>query len=71
MNSSNLAPWQNKFSSTKKINGNMTHRPSKQFNTYKEGLDLEFFDDRSGKLITCGSTSWSMWRYLSNHKAKQ
>ena len=32
---------------------------------------LEFFDDRSGKLITCGSTSWSMWRYLSNHKAKQ
>ena len=43
----------------------------KQFNTYKEGLDLEFFDDRSGKLITCGSTSWSMGRYLSNHKAKQ
>ncbi len=26
------------FSSTKKIDGNMTHLPSKQFNTYKEGL---------------------------------
>ena len=36
-----------------------------------EGLDLEFFDDQSGKLITCGSTTWSMWRCLSNHKAKQ
>lgn len=31
----------------------MPHQPNKQFNTYKEGLDLEFFDDRSGKLITC------------------
>jgi len=26
---------------TKKIDGNMTHQPNKQFNTYKEGLDLE------------------------------
>ena len=26
---------------TKKIDGNMTHQPYKQFNTYKEGLDLE------------------------------
>ena len=26
---------------TKKIDGDLTHQPSKQFNTYKEGLDLE------------------------------
>ena len=26
---------------TKKIDGNMTYQPYKQFNTYKEGLDLE------------------------------
>ena len=31
---------------------------NKQFNTYKEKMDLEFFDERSGKLITYGSA----WR---------
>ena len=49
----------------------MTHQQNKHFNTYKEGLDLEFFDDRSGKLITCGSTTWSIGKCLANHKAAQ
>ena len=29
----------------------MTHQQNKHFYTYKERLDLEFFDDRSGKQI--------------------
>jgi len=35
---------------------------NKHFNSYKEELDLEFFDDRNGKLITCGCTTWNMGR---------
>ena len=44
---------------------------NKHVNSYKEGLDLEFFDDRSGKLITCRSTTWSMEKSLANHWAMQ
>ena len=36
---------------------NMT--TNKHFNSYKEGPDVEFFDDRSGKSITYVSTAWS------------
>lgn len=28
--------------------------PNKHFNIYKEGLNLEFFDDRSGKRLPVG-----------------
>ena len=37
----------------------ITSMSKKDSNSYKEGLDLKLFDDRSGMLITYGSTAWT------------